>query len=177
LQTKASLVLGFFLLVLVVIAWTIFSLSPSHVPWRHAMTWTRIFSVVALVFLVPLTFYWMLRFWLVGFRSRFPEIDDAWNAGVQALARNGISLRAAPVFLILGVPSAELERSIMDACGGEFSVRGVPEGPAPLHWYANADRIYLVCSEVGWLSRINREVNQAQFAALNVGPGTTVADA
>ena len=48
LQAKAALVLGFFLLVLVVIAWTIFSLSSSHVPWRHAMTWTRIFSVVAL---------------------------------------------------------------------------------------------------------------------------------
>jgi hypothetical protein len=177
LQAKAAFVLGFFLLVLVAVAWTIFSLSSSHVPWRHAMTWTRILSVVALLFLIPLVFYWMLRFWLVGYRSRFPDIDEAWNAGVKALARNGISLRTEPVFLILGVPSADLERSIMDACGGEFSVRGVPEGPAPLHWYANADRIYLVCSEVGWLSRINREVNQAQGSASNAVPVPTVADA
>jgi hypothetical protein len=177
LQARAALVLGLSLLVLVAIAWTIFSLSPSHVPWRHAMAWTRIGIVIALVFLVPLTFYWMLRLWLVGYRSRFPDIDEAWNAGLQALARNGISLRAAPVFLILGVPSADLERSIMEACGGEFSVRGVPEGPAPLHWYANADRIYLVCSEVGWLSRVNREVNQAQSAASNALPAATVAEA
>ena len=176
-HAKASLVLGLFLAILVAIAWTVFSLSPSHVPWRHAMTWTRIIAVIALVFLVPLAFYWMVRFWLVGYRSRFPDIDHAWNAGVEALARNGISLRAAPVFLILGVPSADLERSLMDACGSEFAIRGVPEGPAPLHWYANADRIYLVCSEVGWLSRINREVHQAQLATSNAAPGTTVAEA
>lgn len=174
---KASFVLGLFLVILVAIAWTVFSLSPSHVPWRHAMTWTRIVSVVALVLLVPLTFYWMLRFWLVGYQSRFPDIDHAWEAGVQALARNGISLRSVPVFLILGVPSADLERSIMDACGSEFAVRGVPEGPAPLHWYANADRIYLVCSEVGWLSRINREVNQAKRSASDTAPATIAAEA
>ncbi len=177
LHAWASLALGFFLLVLVLTAWTIFSLSPSHVPWRHAMSWTRIVTVAALVLLVPLTFYWMLRLWLVGYRSRFPDVDHAWNAGIQALSRNGISLRAAPVFLILGVPSPELERSIMDACGGEFAVRGVPEGPAPLHWYARADRIYLVCSEVGWLSRINREVNQAKRSASDTAPATIAAEA
>ena len=173
----ASLMLGLFLLILVAIAWTLFSLSPSHVSWRHAMPWTRIITVVVLAVLVPLTFYWMLRLWLVGYRSRFPDIDHAWNAGAQALARSGISLRAVPVFLILGVPSPELERSIMDACGGEFAVRGVPEGPAPLHWYANAERIYLVCSEVGWLSRINREVSHAQHVAPSTAPGAIVAEA
>ena len=173
----AALVLGIFLLVLVLVAWTIFSLSPTHVPWRHAMPWPRIISVVALVFLVPLTFYWALRFWLVGYRSRFPDVDHAWNAGLQALARNGISLRDAPVFLILGIPSPELERSLMDACGGEFAVRGAPEGPAPLHWYASADRIYLVCSEVGWLSRINREVHQAQGARSDAAPAAAIAEA
>jgi hypothetical protein len=165
LQAWASLALWFFLLVLVLIAWTFFWISPSHVPWRHALSWSRIVSVVVLLFLVPLTFYWMLRLWLVGYRGRYPDIDQAWNAGVQALARNGISLRTTPVFLILGLPSPELERSIMDASGGEFAVRGVPEGRSPLHWYASADRIYLVCSEVGWLSRINREVNQVGLSA------------
>lgn len=173
----ASIVLGLFLVILVLIAWTVFSQSPTHIPWRHAMSWTRIVSIVALVLLVPLTFYWMLQFWLVGYRSRFPDIDHAWNAGVQAMSRNGISLRAVPVFLIFGVPSPELERSIMDACGGEFAVRGVPEGPAPLHWYANADRVYLVCSEVGWLSRINREVSQARYTPSKALPGATAAEA
>ena len=88
------------------------------------------------------------------------SIDYAWNAGVTALKRNGISMKSTPVFLILGSPSPELELTTMDACGQEFAVRGVPEGPAPLHWYANADGIYLVCSEVGWLNRVNRVVQQ-----------------
>ena len=103
---------------------------------------------------------WALGFWLVEYRSRFPDIDWAWKAGVDALASNGISLRTTPVFLILGPPSAELEQTIMDACGRKLVVAGVPEEPAPLHWYANAEQIYLVCSEVGWLSRVNWEVHQ-----------------
>jgi hypothetical protein len=160
----AALVLALFLLLLVVAAWLIFSFNPSHVPWRTAMSWSRIAAVLVLLILTPLVFYWTIRYWLVGYQSRFPDIDHAWQAGVKALERNGIDPRAVPIFLILGMPSPELERSLMDACGSEFAVRGVPEGTAPLHWYANADRIYLVCSEVGWLSRITREVDQAQAA-------------
>jgi hypothetical protein len=160
LPARASLVLGLFLVLLVVVAWTSFLLNPAHVAWRHAISWTRIAAVVALVFLTPVTFYWALRFWLVGYRSRFPDIDYAWKAGIEALKRNGISLKATPVFLVVGLPSPELEEAIMDACGREFTVRGVPEGPAPLHWYANLEAIYLVCSEAGWLSRVNRVVHQ-----------------
>ena len=141
------------------------------------MSWPRIAIVAVLVLLVPITFYWMLKLWLVGYRSRFSDIDHAWNAGLQALHRNEISLRSVPVFLILGVPSPELERSLMEACGGEFAVRGVPEGPAPFHWYANAERVYLVCSEVGWLSRINREVDQSRLSTATETTITTGAEA
>jgi len=171
LPARASLVLGLFLVVLVVVAWTLFLLNPAHVAWRHAISWTRIAAVVVLVFLTPVTFYWALRFWLVGYRSRFPDIDYAWNAGVEALKRNGISLGSAPVFLVVGLPSPELEEAIMDTCGREFAVRGVPEGPAPLHWYANSEAIYLVCSEAGWLSRVNRVVHQ-QILRTNSSPET-----
>jgi hypothetical protein len=157
---RAALVLFFFLLLLVLVAWTLFFLNPVHVPWRHAMSWSRMAIVVVLVFVTPLTLYWALRFWLIRYQSRFPDIDRAWEAGLQALRRNGISLRATPVFVILGSPSAELERSLLDASGREFLVRGVPEGPAPVHWYARDDAIYLVCSEVGWISRLSREVHQ-----------------
>jgi hypothetical protein len=153
-----------FLVLLVLAAWLIFSFNPAHVPWRHAMSWTRIATVLVLLALTPLTFYWTLRYWLVGYRSRYPDIDHAWNAGMEAMRRNDISPQAVPIFMVLGCPSAELERSLMEACGSEFTVRGIPDGPAPIHWYANAERIYLVCSEVGWLSRVNREVEQAQTA-------------
>jgi len=160
LPARAALVLGLFLVVLVIVAWTVFFLHPAHVPWRHTMSLARIAIVLALVVLTPVAFYWALRLWLVGYRSRFPNIDYAFNAGIQALKRSGISLQATPVFLILGPPSPEVEEMVMDACGREFIVRGVPEGPAPLHWYANAEGIYLVCSKVGWINSVNRAVHQ-----------------
>ena len=157
---RAALALFFFLLILVLVAWTLFFLNPIHVPWRHAMSWSRMATVLALVVVTPLTLYGALRYWLIRYQSRFPDVDRAWEAGIQALRRNGISLRSTPVFIILGSPSPELEQSLLDASGREFLVRGVPEGPAPLHWYARDDGIYLVCSEVGWISRVNRVVQQ-----------------
>jgi hypothetical protein len=160
----AALVLALFLLLLVLAAWLIFSFNSNHIPWRTAMSWQRIIAVLVLLIVTPLVFFWTIRYWLVGYQSRFPDIDHAWRAGVEALERNGIYPQSVPIFLILGLPSQDLERSLMDASGTEFAVRGVPEGPAPLHWYGNADRIYLVCSEVGWLSRITREVDQMQAA-------------
>ena len=155
-----TLVLGVILVLLVLVAWTVFFLHPDHVPWRHAMSWTRMLLVLTLAILTSVAFYWALRFWLIGYRSRFPDVDYAWNAGISALRRSGISLQSTPLFLVLGPPSPQLEETTMDACGREFAVRGVPEGPAPLHWYANVEGIYLVCSEVGWLNRVNRFVHQ-----------------
>ena len=165
LPARAALMLGLFLIVMIVVAWTVFALNPVHVTWRHVISWPRILTVMALAILAPLTFYWTLRLWLIGYRSRFPEIDVAWNAGVEALRRNGIALQSTPVFLVLGVPSMELENAMIDACGRDFAVRGVPEGPAPIHWYANAEAIYLVCSEAGWLSQVNRVVHQQSLRA------------
>jgi hypothetical protein len=157
---RAAWVLFLFLLVLVLVVWTVYFLNPIHVPWRHAMSWSRMGTVMALIVVTPLTLYWALRFWLIRYQSRFPDIDRAWNAGVRALRSNGISLRSTPVFIILGCPSPELEQSLMDASGRDFLVRGVPQGPAPMHWYACAEAIYLVCSETGWISRLNQVVQQ-----------------
>jgi len=172
LPARATLVLSLSLLLVVLIAWTVFFLNPAHVPWRHAMSWTRMASVFVLAFLTCVTFYWSLRIWLIGYRSRFPDIDYAWNAGMTALRRNGISLQSTPVFLILGPPSRQLEETTMDASGREFAVRGVPEGPSPLHWYANAEGIYLVCNEAGWLNRVNRVVHRHDLKT-DRQPGTS----
>lgn len=43
---------------------------------------------------------------------------------------------------------------MMAATGMSFSVQGVPHGPAPIHWYANAEAIYLFCSDASWTSAL-----------------------
>jgi len=154
LPARAAALTAAGLTVMVVTAWLIFLFDPHSVPWRHAMTWWRILMAVALVVAIPVVVYRGLRLWLEGERSRFPDIDYAWKAGLDALAEHGISLDSAPLFLVLGSAGAVQERAVFEASGLGFRVQQAPAGPAPLHWYANPDGIYLVCTEVGWLSAL-----------------------
>ena len=90
------------LALMVLTAWLIFLVDPNSVPWRHAMTWWRVLIAVALVVVIPIVVYRGLRLWLEGERSRFPDIDYAWKAGLEALADHGIALDSAPLFVVLG---------------------------------------------------------------------------
>ncbi len=154
LPARAAALTAVGLTVMVVTAWLFFLLDPASVPWRHAMTWWRILLAVALVVVIPIVVYQGLRLWLEGERSRFPDLDYAWKAGLEALADHGLALDSAPLFLVLGSAGVDRERALFEASGLGFRVQQAPAGPAPLHWYANPDGIYIVCTEVGWLSAL-----------------------
>jgi hypothetical protein len=150
----ASWLLALFLGLLVLTTWGLFLLDPNHIPWRHAMSWPRIFLQLGLVVLIPMVLYQALRLWLEGDTSKYPDIDYAWQAGMDALKQHGMSLKSAPLFLILGSCQPRQERALIRAAGLTLRVRGVPEGPAPIHWFANPDGIYVFCSEIGWTSKL-----------------------
>ncbi|MDZ4782044.1 MAG: hypothetical protein SGJ19_17485, partial [Planctomycetia bacterium] len=162
----AAILTAFALFIVVITAWTIFLMDPESVPWRHAMTVGRIVSVLALLLAIPIVVYWALKLWLEGDVSPYPEIDFAWKAGINALRRNGIDIDAAPTFLLLGTGDERHEQRLMDATGLGFRVRGIPEGPAPLHWYANPDGIYLCCTDASWLSALAAKEHTAAFEAV-----------
>lgn len=162
----AAILTAIALVTIVATAWTIFLLDPESVPWRHAMTIWRVMSVVALLIAIPIVVYWGLRLWLEGDVSPYPEIDFAWNAGLTALRRNGIDIDAVPTFLLLGTGDERHEQRLMDATGLGFRVRGIPEGPAPLHWYANPDGVYLCCTDACWLSALAAKEYTAAFEAV-----------
>jgi hypothetical protein len=163
----AAIATALFLLALVAAAWTLLILDPN-IPWRETLSWTRILIVVALLVVIPVVLYYTVRLWLEGDRARFPDVDFAWNAGLRALARNGVSLRSTPLFLILGSHDPRHERAIVRATGLHLRVRGEPDGPAPLHWYANPQGIYLFLTEAGTLSELSQVMarREAEAAAL-----------
>lgn len=107
-----------------------------------------------LVVVIPIAVYYALRLWLEGDISPFPDIDYAWKAGMAELHKNGLNITQIPLFLVLGTASDEQEKLLVDAAQLSLRVRDVPQGPAPLHWYANPDAIYLFCSEAGCLSKL-----------------------
>jgi len=150
----ASCLTAVFLMALVAAVWTYFWLDPGNIPWRHAMSWTRIVLVLLLVIAIPLVLYRAIRLWLQGEESAFPDIDFAWKSGLEALAQNGLSPTGAPLFLVLGSAGLRQESALVRAAALPLRIREVPEGPSPLHWYAGPDGIYLVLSEACGLSSL-----------------------
>ena len=154
--TKATVLLSCFLVTTVVACWIAYQVGFEHVPWRHYMTWSRLFMVLGLLIATPFVFNKALKLWLEGEAARFPELEKAWQAGLQALREQGITLDSAPLFLVIGSNDEQQERAVMNAHSSPLSVVGVPKGPSPLHWYGNSEAIYLFCSDASWLSSLNR---------------------
>ncbi len=150
----AALLTGFFLACVAAIVWTVFYVDPNNVPWRHAIGFGRVALVIFLVILIPLILYRGLRLWLEGERSLYPEIDNAWTAGIEALEEQGLDLRDMALYLIIGSRSTGQERAIMQTGKLDLRVDGVPDGPGPLHWYATPDSVYLFCSDASWSSAL-----------------------
>jgi hypothetical protein len=165
---KAAIVVTLALVIMVVIAWTSFLLDPESVNWRHTILASpgRIIAVVCLLVLIPIIVYRGLRLWLEGDVSRFPDLDFAWKAGLAAIEGNGIDITAVPIFLVVGSAGDRQERAVFDSAGLGLRVQAVPEGPAPLHWYASPEAIYLCCSEASWTSALAAYDDSRSFSEM-----------
>lgn len=150
----ATLLTTIFLLTTVLTVWLVFWLDPANVPWRHAYSWWRILAVLGLCAVIPFVVHRTISIWLENASKAFPELDSAWRAGLNALANNALSIDSVPIFLITGSSGEAQEKAFMNASGLRFSVEGVPQGPAPIHWYANSEAIYLFCSDASWTSAL-----------------------
>jgi len=147
--------LSFFLLVLcVVVSLVAFGLSIERAHFWAKVTPRFIVGVTILVILIPWVLYKALKLWLEGDVSPYPDIDEAWRAGLAELESKNLPLNRIPLFLVLGVAGEQQEQSLFDAARLELEFRGVPEGKAPLHWYAGEEGVYLVCTRIGHLSHL-----------------------
>lgn len=161
LPTRVAILVTIFLLLAVVTAFVAWTYAPEAT--RASSWWSgdalfglpRWLIIPTLVLIIPIVVYHALRLWLEGEVSPFPDIDYAWKAGLAELERNGLDLTQIPIFLILGSADEAEERLLLEASRLSFRVREVPQGPAPLHWYANPDGIYLLCTEAGNLSALS----------------------
>ncbi len=168
----ATFLVVVFLLSTVVTVWVVFWLDPNNIPWRHSYSWWRILGILALVVAIPFVVFKTINIWLEGAPIAYPEVDQAWRAGMQALAANELSIDSVPIFLITGSSGEAQEKAIMNASGLRLSVEGVPQGPAPIHWYANSEAIYLFCTDSSWtsaLASLREEIAiEAAVSGLNV---------
>ena len=160
LPARVAVLIGFFLFICVVIAAISFIYWPDKsffAPFRQPWYLT---TVLALVIVIPFVVYHVLRLWLEGDVSPFEDIKRAWAEGIGELERQGLDISEIPLFLILGSDGEQREKALFDAAGMSLNVREFPQGPRPLHWYANPDGIYVVCTDAGCLSRLGHIAKQ-----------------
>lgn len=153
--TRAAIAVAVFLVLMVIVVWVAFWIDPNNVPWRHSMSLRRILTVIALVLILPLIVYQVIRLWLEGDLPKYPDIDFAWNAGLEELDKQGLSIESLPVFVIIGSSGDRFEKAMMDASEVEYRLRGIPDGTAALHWYADPRGIFLCLSTTSRLSALS----------------------
>ena len=154
LPARVAMLAAVFLLICVIAAFATFYWTPNHASWNYWIAPWRVSVIVVLTVAIPLVIYKTLNLWLEGEASPFPDINQAWKAGMAALEEKGLDLSQAALFLILGSAGHEQEKTLFDAARLELPVREVPQGPAAIHWYANAEGIYLLCTDACCLSRL-----------------------
>jgi hypothetical protein len=120
----------------------------------------RILGTLVFWIILPNIAYFGIRYWNRVEDSLYPDIDEAWRGGIEALRNAGMSIDSAPLFLVLGGSDVEdAFVSAMRAGGLAFRVERAPTaaGIAPaLRWYASDSAIYLLSPRVGALSSLSQ---------------------
>jgi hypothetical protein len=158
----AGCMTGLILSLLVLGTWlTLWLAFPDLIP---AVQWWwpwRIPLICLLLIVIPMVVFRAVTLWIMGEGPRFVDIDFSWRAGMEALAKQGMNLKSAPLFVVVGGGSGKLRKNIMAAVGSDFRVNGVPDVPAPLHWYASNNAIYLYLDDVAWTNLAARQYRAA----------------
>jgi hypothetical protein len=100
------------------------------------------------------------------FTNAFPDIDQAWTAGLRHLAQSGINIRELPLFLVLGRPRAAEDLAPAAAKPDCEVPENSPGLKAPLGISATNNGIFVSCAGISvlgqHLSLMIEETHQAR---------------
>ena len=152
---KAAATTTLVLLLLLIVVWVLRAFGPQSVRLEHAVSVPQMVVEFLLVFLIPVVLYWGIRRWNQVVVGEFPDIDRAWESGIEALRAIGVNPQDYPIFLVLGSSGDETESGLMDALNTDLVIQGVPDTTSVNHalqWYMTSDAIYLFCPGASSLS-------------------------
>jgi hypothetical protein len=158
-----------FLSVLLLVVYLRISADKYQVPWL----WLRDLTLLlGLIGLISAAVYYAVYLWLLPDYETFDDIELAWEKGLAELDRLGLDLYDLPLFLVLGAQPRDQVRHLMQASGLELAVTDFPAGHSALNWYAGDEGVFLVCSEVGCLTRVAQNaIQRLQQAGPQVSAG------
>ena len=108
---------------------------------------------------------YVIRLFFIKEEPEFPDILEAWQAGLKGLARQGLDIQRVPIFLILGLPETE-EAHFFAGLKLKTSVvaPAVEKKDAPLRFFGNRDALFISCSGVSAICRQLRSDLTTWFA-------------
>jgi len=162
---RAAVVIALSLLLCTLVVVVVFTVRDDvvHADVLRDPKW--ITAVILILIATPITTYYLVRLWLEGDVSLYPDIDRAWDEGLVALAEQGLDLTDLPLYLILGAPDDKVCDCLFSAARLATTVSGAPRGSAPLRWYASNDAIFLACTGTGRLGRLSQLATAAADAS------------
>lgn len=176
LPKRVAIFLVIFQITFVIVVCLLFRFSKAQTEFSELVNLkTFLFFLTSLV-AIPVLAYYTLKLWLEGDLSQYPDIDNAWNSGIDALRERGYDVAELPLFLVFGVPDDAQIDNLMRSSGIKFQVESVPAGVAPLRWYANDDAIFLALVNTGCLGCINENVGSSSLGVPSVSGTNPVPD-
>jgi hypothetical protein len=149
------------LCLLTIVAWIAFQVDPARVAWGDYMTLSRAGLLLLWLSLTTAATYFAAGQWLEERPASQDDIELAWQAGLNALSKVGLSLRDMPVFLLVGANSTQEQRQLLNASKQSLLVDGPAAGNAPLNWFASDQAIYVCCSSAGMLGTTVQNAGRA----------------
>lgn len=171
---KVAICVALGLLVLTCLAWWLYLADASRVAWGDYMTWQRGLTIALLYCAAVITTYIVARLWLEQIPAYENAIEAAWLAGEQALARHGLSLQDAPLFLVLGISERSTMDHVLEASGQKLLESGVPKSEAPLRWYLTDEGVYLFIGRASLLAKLNERIRQRTGVGKKILPAQAV---
>lgn len=146
LPTRVALVVGFSLFIVSIVYFVLKALNAERVDWWPEFV-GEMLIVLLLIVIISIVARIVVKTWLEKDYSRFPEIDEAWKAGMSALRNQGIEIVDTPVFLLLGVGSKYEADALFRGAAVPLCIDGEPYEKGWLHWYATTEAVYLVLTQ------------------------------
>jgi len=162
--SRAARITGLFaglLIMLTVIAWLTFRVDPARVAWGDYMTPGRAGLMLLWLSLTALATYYAVRQWLEETPAPQDDVELAWQAGLAALHKVGLSIHKLPVFLMVGATSTQHQRQLLLAAKQQLLVDAPASNSAPLNWFATDKAIYLFCNSAGLLGTTLQKISRS----------------
>jgi hypothetical protein len=116
--------------------------------------WVWVVLPLLLMVVIPLVVYRLVKLLLEKPVALFPDLERAWDIGINGLQNQQIPIRSVPLFLIFGAENAKQVSELMEAVQIETPIKP-PEGEElPLLWYANPNAIFLFVNGCSSLSKL-----------------------